>query len=64
MTKSQKTHNSRCQSTQYYAFSHEKILFSYSFKIKKGIYRFTDMYITDFYRSCIDRISSLGSFPF
>ncbi|VFH77506.1 IS1181 transposase [Streptococcus pneumoniae] len=42
----------------------QKILFSYSFKIKKGIYRFTDMYITDFYRSCIDRILSLGSFPF
>ncbi|WP_227717576.1 hypothetical protein, partial [Streptococcus pneumoniae] len=37
---------------------------NWGFKIKKGIYRFTDMYITDFYRSCIDRISSLGSFPF
>ena len=34
------------------------------YKIQKGIYRFTDMYITDFYRSYIDRISSLGSFPF
>ncbi len=35
LTKSQKTHNSRCQSTQYYAFSHEKFSFHTHLKSKR-----------------------------